>query len=542
MTLRRKYSIQKLQNKEITMQEYYRAIEATGLLQYKEEQNRKLIADIQSKLLVLRQFIEQVTEGDKVKLLSYQLQFAYYKLQQKNIETKILLLQTHKEELLPLLVSALRILKCDTMESINEKLVVADENIAQTHKENVSKRLEHEKATIEESDKLERINKTMELAHNDYQKSVFKKVELQIERLICTMRNKDNTSFYRIIDEIKVTTSLIDSNEREIYLEQINVLKDISKIEFGATKLFFGATMEESKKILTSMYQYFISPLFIFNERSISLLSLFKAIVLIILGFTFGTFYKRWIARLSRRWTDLSMMSVRLATNIGYYLIVIIFFMIAMSSLGIDMSSISLIAGALSIGIGFGLQTVVSNLIAGIILMFERTIRIGDAIEISDTISGVVTDMRIRSTSIRTFDNIDVVVPNSSFIQNNVVNWTMDDKIRRLHIPFGVAYDTEVEDVRKAILDALDKSNLYFIRNDKDRMPAIRMVMMNSSSVDFELLAWVEWDSKLKNISVKSDFLILIYDALRQNNIKIPFPQLDLYIKETISESINKGK
>ena len=206
------------------------------------------------------------------------------------------------------------------------------------------------------------------------------------------------------------------------------------------------------------------------------------------------------------------------------------------------MSSISLIAGALSIGIGFGLQTVVSNLFAGIIMMFERTIKIGDAIEISDVIHGVVTDIRIRSTTVRTFDNIDVVVPNSSFIQNNVVNWTMDDKIRRLHIPFSVAYDTEVEDVKNAVLGALDKSALYFIRNDNDRAPTIRMTMMNSSSVDFELLAWVEWDVKLKNVSVKSDFLILIYNALRANNIIIPFPQLDLYIKQAVTESIENGK
>ncbi len=537
-----KYNTVKLQTQKLTIEEYYNALEAVSLAQLKEEQNNKLIGEVQSKLLVLKQFIEHITEDKKIKLRSYQLQFAYYKLQQKNIETKILLLQAHKKELLPLLVSALRSLKCDTMKIFDEKIVAADEHIEKMHKESVSKRLEQEKAIIEDSDKLKNIDKTTELAYSNYQKSIFKKAELQIEQLICSMHHKNNAGFYQIIDAINETMALIDSNERRIYLEQINILKDISKIEFGVTKLFFGATMEESKKVLASLYAYIISPLFIFNERSISLSSLFKALVLIILGFILGVFYKRWIARLSRRWTDLSMMSVRLATNIGYYLIVIIFFMISMSSLGIDMSSISLIAGALSIGIGFGLQTVVSNLIAGIILMFERTIRIGDAIEISDTISGVVTDMRIRSTTIRTFDNIDVVVPNSSFVQNNVINWTMDDKIRRLHIPFSVAYDTEVEDVRKAILDALDKSSLYFIRNDNDKIPTIRMTMMNSSSVDFELLVWVEWDNKFKKISFKSDFLILIYNSLRQNNIKIPFPQLDLYIKETISESINKGK
>ncbi|EDZ62829.1 mechanosensitive ion channel, MscS-like protein [Sulfurimonas gotlandica GD1] len=537
-----RYNIKELEKQNITMQEYYSAIAAAGLLQYKEEQNIKRISDMQYKLLVLRQLIERITVDEKPKLLSYQLQFAYYKLQQKNIDTKTLLRKTHKNELIHILVRALPSLKCDSIKTFNENIIAINENIAATHKEKILKQLQQEKAIIEENIGLEKIDKKVELANSNYQKNILKKAELQIQQSLCSLQNKRTTDFYKNLNEIEETVSLIDSNDKEIYLEQINIVKDMSKIKLGSTRQFFGATQEESKKVFMSFYEYLMSPLFIFNERPISLFSLFKAIALIILGFTIGMLYKRWIARLSRKWSDLSMMSVRLATNIGYYLIVIIFFMIAISSLGIDMSSISLIAGALSIGIGFGLQTVVSNLIAGIILMFERTIRIGDAIEINDSLHGVVTDMRIRSTTIRTFDNIDVIVPNSSFVQNNVVNWTMEDKIKRLHIPFSVAYDTEVEDVEKAIFDALNKSSLYFIHNDDDRMPRIRMTMMNSSSVDFELLVWIEWNSQLKNVSMKSDFLILIYNALRANNIKIPFPQLDLYIKQSISESIENGK
>jgi small-conductance mechanosensitive channel len=227
------------------------------------------------------------------------------------------------------------------------------------------------------------------------------------------------------------------------------------------------------------------------------------------------------------------MMTIRLISNIGYYIIVIVFFMASVSVLGIDLTSLSLIAGALSIGIGFGLQTVVSNLIAGIIIMFERTIRIGDIIEIDNSVSGIVTDMRIRSTTIKTYDNIDIIVPNSSFIQNNVINLTLEDRIRRLHIPFGVAYGTEIQDVKKAVLDALDKSDLKFVRDDEDKKPDVRMTLMNASSVDLELIVWVSRGVKLKlkQISVESDFLILIYDALRKNNISIPYPQLDVHMK-----------
>jgi small-conductance mechanosensitive channel len=232
-------------------------------------------------------------------------------------------------------------------------------------------------------------------------------------------------------------------------------------------------------------------------------------------------------------------MAVRLITNMGYYFIILISFIIAFSSIGIDMSSMSLIAGALSIGIGFGLQTVVSNFIAGVILMFERTIRIGDVVQISDSLRGKVTDMRIRSTTIKTFDNVDIIVPNSSFIQNNVINLTLEDLSRRLHVPFGVAYGTKVDLVKDVILTELKNSGLVYVKNDAERAPEIWMTAMGQSSVDYELLVWVEWDNQYRPNAIMSDFLILIYGALNKHNIQIPFPQMDVYIKQLPEKILN---
>ena len=536
-----KFDTKVLAKKTINSEEYYSVLLAASMVQSRVDQNNKIISDLQSKLLVLKQSIEKITEEEKPKILSYQLEFAYYKIQQKNLQRKVELLKSHKEELVDALVLSLD--ELDSKEGeFDVNLALLNTKIEKYLKEKNVLALEQEKGLIEGGTPVEGLLQKIKAIDTKYQKSVFNKIVLQIQQITAILANKKDKQFYNYISELEVPiTKIADPHEKSLIEEQISILKGISKVKFGATKQFIGATKQESLEVVLSMYKFVTEPLFVFNERSISLFSLFKAIVLVVFGFVASHFYKRWITRISRNW-NISMMSIRLASNIGSYLLILIFFIIAISSLGIDMSSISLIAGALSIGIGFGLQTVVSNLFAGIIMMFERTIKIGDAIEISDVIHGVVTDIRIRSTTVRTFDNIDVVVPNSSFIQNNVVNWTMDDKIRRLHIPFSVAYDTEVEDVKNAVLGALDKSALYFIRNDNDRAPTIRMTMMNSSSVDFELLAWVEWDVKLKNVSVKSDFLILIYNALRANNIIIPFPQLDLYIKQAVTESIENGK
>jgi len=150
--------------------------------------------------------------------------------------------------------------------------------------------------------------------------------------------------------------------------------------------------------------------------------------------------------------------------------------------------------------------------------------------------------MRIRSTTIKTFDNIDIVVPNSSFIQHNVVNWTLEDISRRIHVPFSVAYGTGVELLTQVILEELQNSSLAYVNNDETKNPEIWMVEMNQSKVDFELLVWIEWDNKNRPNAITSDFLILIYNALNKHKINIPFPQLDVHIKGMPSQSLTKGE
>ncbi|QOY52993.1 mechanosensitive ion channel family protein [Candidatus Sulfurimonas baltica] len=525
------YDLKSVSKKPLTFNNYYYAINAAASVRVKQNLNRKMLREVNKKSIFLKQAIENIVEADKPKLLSYQLQYAYYKLQEKNIEAKQKLLDAHEEEIISTLFNVFSLLECDFDSDIDIKMKLTDKEIEKISLEKISLEIDLEKALIEDSAKIERIKKKIQSYEAQYQEQLNKKIMLQIEQSLCMLKNKRSKTFFKLIDGIEIHIKEVSTEFFPVYVEEFKILREIAKEVLGSTKLFFSSTLYESREILSQIKGYFTSPLFVFNEQPISLSSLIKAIILIIFGLIVGRFYKRWVARISRKWPDMSQMSVRLASNIGYYLIIAISFIVAMGSLGIDMTSISLIAGALSIGIGFGLQTVVSNLIAGIILMFERTIRIGDTIEINDTMRGRVTDMRIRSTTIKTFDNIDIVIPNSSFIQNNVINWTLDDISRRVHIPFGVAYGTDVDIVKKVILDELENCNLTYIRDDINKKPEVWMIAMNSSSVDFELLVWVDWDNKFRPNSLKSDFLILIYNTLNKNGIQIPFPQLDLHVR-----------
>ena len=524
------------QNATITLDHYYSVLRETASLRLSLNERSEILDDIQSKLKHTRKLIKNLVEENKQSLLTYQLQYAYYKLQKKNLETKLELLQKHEEQTVQMLAQNLPRVICDKIKPMEAELLAKEKEIENSLQEKIAVQIDLEKALIEESAKVEYLKEKLLLSNTKHQNALSQELMFQIQKSLCLLQANQNKEFFNLLDEITEMIKSISKENRPAYTEQVNILMQIAKTEFGSTKLFFGSTLHESMELLSKLRDSFSTPLFIYNEQPISLISLLKALLFIILGFFAGKFYKRWIARVSRKWPNMSQMSIRLASNIGYYLIIFITLIIAVGSLGINMTSISLIAGALSIGIGFGLQTVVSNLIAGIILMFERTIRIGDTVEISDVLRGRVTDMRIRSTTIKTFDNVDIVVPNSSFIQNNVINWTLEDLTRRLHIPFGVAYGSDVEEVKKIVLDELEQSNLKYIRNDQNKHPDVWMIAMNNSSIDFELLVWIEWDNKLRPNSFRSDFLILIYNALNKNGIQIPFPQLDLHVKHMPSE------
>ncbi|MBU1642028.1 mechanosensitive ion channel [bacterium] len=532
-----RYDLQRFSGSAITPENYYGGIDAAATLRLKLQQ-REMLPEIDAKLGSLKQTIEHLTEGEKPRLLSYQLQFAYYKLQQKNLEAKLVLLQNHEQEIMGLLVSKLSLLQCDVLKTIEQGVLRSDKEIERNFQQKAALQIDLKKAVIEESAKTGQIQQKINDTEALNQDALRQKIAFEVQQALCMLKQKESRDFFILLGEMQAVITEISGEEQPRYRQQLNILREIAREVFGSAKLFLGATQYESNAILTNLKDFFSAPLFAFNEQPISLLSLLKALILVTLGIIAGRFYKRWIARAGKRWPDMSQMSIRLASNIGYYLIIIVTLIIALGSIGIDMSSISLIAGALSIGIGFGLQTVVSNFIAGIILMFERTIRIGDTIELSDTLRGRVTDMRIRSTTIKTFDNIDIVVPNSSFIQNNVVNWTLEDLSRRLHIPFGVAYGTKVEDVKQAVLEELAQSRLTYIKDDETKQPEVWMVAMNSSSVDFELLVWVEWLNALRPNALRSDFMILIYNALYKHGIQIPFPQLDLYVKQMPSETL----
>jgi potassium-dependent mechanosensitive channel len=206
------------------------------------------------------------------------------------------------------------------------------------------------------------------------------------------------------------------------------------------------------------------------------------------------------------------------------YLIIGFGIVVALSMAGFNLSSLAFIAGALGVGIGFGLQNVVNNFISGLILIFERPIQTGDVIE-RGTLLGVVKKIGIRASLIRTYTGAEVIVPNGDLISQEVINWTLSDKIRRIEIAVGVAYGTDPTKVL-SILKDLTKNYEGIIEKPE---PMVLFLGFGDSSLDFELRFWTS--SSEGWLELKSNMTVKIHEALKQAKIEIPFPQRDLHIK-----------
>ena len=212
-----------------------------------------------------------------------------------------------------------------------------------------------------------------------------------------------------------------------------------------------------------------------------------------------------------------------------HYGFILVGFLFALTALGVDLKNITIIGGALGVGIGFGLQTIVNNFICGIILLFERPIKTGDYIEIGGQFAEI-KEIGLRSTTVHTFDRADIVVPNADLITNQVINWTRSDRLARIRVPVGVAYGSDVTLVMKILLECVEENSSVM------RIPEPRVYFMGfgESSLDFQLRIHL---SEIDNwYPVQSELLQEIVRKFRLEGIEIPFPQRDLHVR-SVDES-----
>ncbi len=286
----------------------------------------------------------------------------------------------------------------------------------------------------------------------------------------------------------------------------------------------FIESIKPALKVLTT-------PLFELGEQDVSLASFLSAI-LIFIGFL-------WVSKIVQKLLDRFLKTRNIDPGIqgsiekfAKYIIIILGIFVALDSIGINLNSLAAVAGVLMVGVGFGLQNITQNFISGIIILLQRPIKKGDIVEVGDT-KGRIVDIHARSTLVVTRDDTAIIVPNSQFISERVINDSFSGSKLRLHIHVGVAYGSDTKKVEKILLDVA-KAHDGVLSTPK---PVVIFEDFGDSSLNFDLRVWVTdlW----ANDVIESDLRFAIDRAFRNAKVEIPFPQRDLHLR---SSDVELGK
>jgi len=212
------------------------------------------------------------------------------------------------------------------------------------------------------------------------------------------------------------------------------------------------------------------------------------------------------------------------------YLVFAVGLVVGLQALGVNLNSLTVLGGAIGIGVGLGLQGIANNFVSGLILLMERPIKVGDRVQVDD-LNGDVINIAGRSTWVRTNDNVVMIIPNSEFISQRVINWTANDRRIRFSLPLGVSYGSNPEQVREVLMEAA-ASNSDVLTTPK---PDVLFIGFGDSSLDFELRVWTESRVQTPHI-LKSDLYFEVFKKFGEHGIEIPFPQRDLHVRSVSGE------
>src|SRR5881409_681089 len=257
----------------------------------------------------------------------------------------------------------------------------------------------------------------------------------------------------------------------------------------------------------------------------LSLVQIFLLVALLIAVFWFSSGTKRFLFNRLLAQSGLDRSLQYAIAQVVSNIVLVVGIVIVLENTGIHLAALAVFAGAVGVGVGFGLQNIASNFISGLVILAERPITIGDRVEVAG-ITGQVERIRARSTVIRTNDNISMIVPNTKFIDSPVTNWTYGDPRVRFRVPVGVAYGSDIAKVREALLTA-GRENPNTL---KDPEPSVFLKKFGDNSIDFELVVWSS-EMSARPSRYRSDLNFAIEQKFREAGIELPFPQRDLHIR-----------
>ena len=285
------------------------------------------------------------------------------------------------------------------------------------------------------------------------------------------------------------------------------------------------------------IFGVFTKPLFQLGQTWVSLATIVEFVIVVAVVMLVSRLVRRLLRTRVLAHTKLDPGQQYAFARIVSYIVLVLGLVIGLETVvGVNLSSLAVIAGALGVGIGFGLQNIVSNFVSGLIILAERPIQIGDRVDVGNNTVGKVERIGARATQVLTNDNIMVIVPNSEFVSNRVINWTHVDPRVRFRINVGVSYGSDPHVVEKILLEVAG-ANPNVLKNPA---PGVVFKEFGESALNFELRVWSS-DMTHRPGSLESQLNFAIWDKFKERGIEILFPQRDLHLKEPIRVEVKSG-
>jgi len=345
----------------------------------------------------------------------------------------------------------------------------------------------------------------------------------------------------RLLDQRLGTAQEALAQVRELHatvadLELLMLVVDSAAADYsGAFKSWLASVNRAIEKAYIRTVGLADVTLFSVGETPVTGGDILRILLILIVAMLLSRGIRHAISRVGAGESSGTQASLYTVGRLTHYTIIIFGVFIALSSIGLDFGNLALVAGALSVGIGFGLQSIVNNFVSGLIILFEHSLRVGDYIELDTGLTGTVKSINVRSTLINTNDNIDIVVPNSEFVTTRLTNWTLAERTLRVRIPFGVAYGSDKDLVKQAALEAAADVP-FSLANRKGREPDVWLVDFGDNSLNFLLLVWVNRQGARRPTRTRSAYLWALESKLTEYGIEIPFPQRDLHLRSGFPE------
>ena len=468
----------------------------------------------QQKLFNLKNRIEKETpQKDQENLLTDQMRYAFYKISREKVAKTLQIYRELYQKELPMFEHALA-------RAHFAKPHHAEKIIAKTEEKIDTLRKRNQLVSIDKESPIQRTHKEKKQIVLDSKKiaqqtdaTLTKRLEAQIILALQSIRDKKQEQFLETMESIDADIGKLSDTRRKRFQTLSKILITLGDQAFDTASVAIASTQIGLQSIVDSARNFVDKTLFVYEEKAFSLRTVLLFLAIVMIGLFIAKLYKNFIDMFRRTNRIKSLSLARMIANSGYYLIILATLFIALKSIGLDMHTIFLVIGAVLLWLAFGLQSFISNYAIGILLKIDRSIRIGDHVELDPKTVGDVDDMDFRSVTIRSSDGVRITIPNSRFIAGTFVNHSLEGECRRLSVHFSADKAIAHHLIEAKILTALSQSGIHHYR-DSAHAPQVAIVDINRRIVRYALLVWVRKETTYDMTMAQSTFLKLIHAAL----------------------------